>query len=46
MVETVKAQLSTQFNIEANYAHTLCVYINRLPGKPASLQIKALTFPI
>ena len=27
-------------------AHTLCVYINRLLGKPAFLQIKALAFPI
>jgi hypothetical protein len=27
-------------------AHTLCVYINRLIGKPAFLQIKALAFPI
>jgi DDE family transposase len=27
-------------------AHTLCVYINRLLGQPAFLQIKALAFPI
>lgn len=27
-------------------AHTLCVYINCLLGKPAFLQIKALAFPI
>jgi hypothetical protein len=27
-------------------AHTLCVYINRLLGKPEFLQIKALAFPI
>jgi hypothetical protein len=27
-------------------AHTLCIYINRLIGKPAFLQIKALAFPI
>lgn len=27
-------------------AHTLCVYINRLLGKPDFLQIKALAFPI
>lgn len=27
-------------------AHTLCIYINRLLGKPAFLQIKALAFPI
>jgi hypothetical protein len=26
--------------------HTLCIYINRLLGKPAFLQIKALVFPI
>lgn len=26
-------------------AHTLCVYINRLQGKPEFLQIKALSFP-
>jgi hypothetical protein len=62
MIETVNAQLSNQFNIETNYAHTfwglctrlytklaahtLCIYINRLLGKPAFLQIKALAFPI
>jgi hypothetical protein len=62
MIETVNAQLSSQFNIEVNYAHTfwglctrlytklaahtLCIYINRLLGKPAFLQIKALAFPI
>ncbi len=27
-------------------AHTLCIYINRLIGKPDVLQIKALAFPI
>jgi hypothetical protein len=27
-------------------AHTLCIYSNRLLGKPAFLQIKALAFPI
>jgi hypothetical protein len=27
-------------------AHTLCLYINRLLGKPEFLQIKALAFPI
>jgi hypothetical protein len=27
-------------------AHTLCVYLNRLLGKPDFLQIKALAFPI
>lgn len=62
MIETVNAQLSSQFNIEVNHAHTfwglctrlytklaahtLCIYINRLLGKPAFLQIKALAFPI
>ena len=46
MIETVNAQLSHQFHIEVNYAHTLCIYINRLLGKPAFLQIKALAFPI
>jgi hypothetical protein len=62
MIETVNAQLSSQFNIEVNHAHTfwglctrlytklaahtLCIYINRLIGKPAFLQIKALAFPI
>jgi hypothetical protein len=62
MIETVNAQLSNQFHIEVNYAHsfwglctrlytklaahTLCIYINRLLGKPAFLQIKALAFPI
>ena len=62
MIETVNAQLSNQFNIEVNHAHTfwglctrlytklaahtLCIYINRLLGKPAFLQIKSLAFPI
>jgi hypothetical protein len=62
MIETVNAQLSGQFHIEVNHAHsfwglstrlytklaahTLCIYINRLIGKPAFLQIKALAFPI
>jgi len=27
-------------------AHTLCIYINRLLGRPAHLQIKSLAFPI
>jgi hypothetical protein len=27
-------------------AHTLCIYINRLLGKPDFLQIKSLAFPI
>lgn len=62
MIETVNAQLSSQFHIEVNHAHsfwglctrlytklaahTLCIYINRLIGKPAFLHIKALAFPI
>lgn len=62
MIETVNAQLSNQFKIEVNRAHTfwglctrlytklaahtLCIYLNRLIGKPAFLQIKSLAFPI
>jgi hypothetical protein len=62
MIETVNAQLSSQFHIEVNHAHsfwglctrlytklaahTLCIYLNRLIGKPAFLQIKSLAFPI
>jgi hypothetical protein len=62
LIETVNGQLSEQFNIETNHAHTfrglctrlhtklaahtLCIYINRLLGKPNFLQIKALAFPI
>jgi hypothetical protein len=62
MIETVNGQLTAQFNIETNHAHTfwglctrlyakltahtLCIYINRLLGKPDFLQIKALAFPI
>ena len=61
LIETVNGQLSGQFAIEKNYAHTfwglctrligkltahtLCVYINRLLGKPDYLQIKTLAFP-
>jgi hypothetical protein len=61
LIETVNGQLSDQFAIEKNYAHTfwglctrliskltahtLCMYINRLLGKPDFLQIKALAFP-
>jgi len=61
LIETVNGQLSGQFAIEKNYAHTfwglctrlyskltahtLCIYINRLLGKPDFLQIKALAFP-
>jgi hypothetical protein len=62
IIETVNGQLSEQFNIEKNHAHTfwglctriytkltahsLCIYINRLFGKPDFLQIKTLAFPI
>jgi hypothetical protein len=62
IIETVNGQLSEQFNIETNHAHTfwglctrlyskltahtLCIYINRLLGKPEFLQIKVLAFPI
>jgi hypothetical protein len=58
----VNAQLSSQFQIEVNpahsfwglctrlytklAAHTLSIYLNRLIGKPAFLQIKSLAFPI
>ena len=61
LIETVNGQLSGQFAIEKNYAHTfwglctrlfskltahtLCIYINRLLGKPDFLQIKSLAFP-
>ena len=57
----IRGQLSDQFAIEKNYAHTfwglctrliskltahtLCMSINRLLGKPDFLQIKALAFP-
>ena len=62
IIETVNGQLSEQFNIETNHAHTfwglctrlytkltahtLCIFLNRLLGKPEFLQIKALAFPI
>jgi len=62
MIETVNGQLTEQFHIETNHAHTfwglctrlhtklaahtLCIYINRLLGKPDFLQIKSLAFPI
>lgn len=62
MIETVNGQLSEQFNLQVNHAHTffglcarlytklaahtLCIYINRLLGKPDFLHIKALAFPI
>ena len=61
IIETVNGQLSEQFNIEQNHAHTfwglctrlhtkltahtLCIYLNRLLGKPDFLHIKALAFP-
>jgi hypothetical protein len=61
IIETVNGQLSEQFNIEKNHAHTfwglitrlytkltahtMCLYINRLLGKPEFLQIKSLAFP-
>jgi len=61
IIETVNGQLSEQFNIEQNHAHTfwglctrlytkltahtLCIYLNRLLGKPDFLQIKSLAFP-
>lgn len=61
IIETVNGQLTEQFNIETNHAHTfwgfctrlhckltahtLCVYLNRLLGKPNYLQIKGLAFP-
>jgi len=62
IIETVNGQLTEQFHIEHNHAHTfrglcarlmskltahtLCIYLNRLLGKPDFLQIKALAFPI
>lgn len=61
IIETVSGQLSEQFNIQKNHAHsfwglctrlyskltahTLCIYLNRLLGKPDFLRIKALAFP-
>jgi len=61
VIETVNGQLSEQFSIEVNHAHTfwglctrlvskltahtLCIYLNRLLGKPEFLQIKSLAFP-
>jgi hypothetical protein len=61
IIETVNGQLTEQFNIETNHAHTfwglctrlyakltahtLCIFINRLLGKPDFLQIKSLAFP-
>ena len=62
LIETVNGQLTQQFNIETNQAHsfwglctrlqtklaahTLCIYTNRMMGKPDFLQIKSLAFPI
>jgi hypothetical protein len=62
IIETVNGQLTEQFNLEQNHAHTflglvtrlyskltahtLCIYINRLLGRPNYLQIKSLAFPI
>ena len=61
IIETVNGQLTEQFHIEQNHAHTfwglctrlytklaahtLCIFINRLLGKPDFLQIKGLAFP-
>src|SRR5262249_30201359 len=58
IIETVNGQLTEQFNIQVNHAHTfwglctrllsklaahtLCIFLNRLLGKPDFLQIKAL----
>jgi hypothetical protein len=60
IIETVNSQLSEQFRIQRNHAHTfwglttrlhtkltahtLCVYLNRLLGRPMVLQIKCLAF--
>ena len=62
IIETVNGQLTEQFQIEQNHAHTfwglctrlytkltahtLCIFINRLLGKPDFLQIKGLAFPV
>lgn len=62
LIETVNGQLTQQFTIETNQAHTfsglctrlytklaahtLCIYLNRLVGKPDFLQIKSLAFAI
>jgi len=61
IIETVNGQLTEQFHLEHNHAHTfwglctrlytkltahtLCIFINRLLGKPDFLQIKGLAFP-
>jgi hypothetical protein len=60
IIETVNGQLTEQFNVERNHAHTfwglctrlqtklaahtLCIFLNRLLGDPAFLQIKKLAF--
>ncbi len=58
IIETVNGQLTEQFHIEHNHAHTfegLCARLMskltahtlyRFLGKPDFLQIKALAFPI
>ena len=62
IIETVNGQLTEQFHVETNHAHTfwglctrlytkltahtLCIYLNRLFGNAAFLQIKKLAFPI
>lgn len=61
IIETVNGQLTEQFHLEHNHAHTfwglcarlytkltahtLCIFIHRLLGKPDFLQIKGLAFP-
>jgi IS5 family transposase len=61
IIETVNGQLTEQFHLEHNHAHTfwglctrlytkltahtLCIFVNRLLGKPDFLQIKGLAFP-
>lgn len=60
VIETVNSQLTEQFGVGRNRAHTfpglcarlygklaahtLCIYLNRLTGKTAFLQIKPLAF--
>jgi hypothetical protein len=61
IIETVNGQLTEQFRIESNHAHTfaglcarlhtklaahtLCIYLNRLLGRPDWLPLKALAYP-
>jgi IS5 family transposase len=61
IIETVNGQLTEQFHLEHNHAHTfwglctrlytkltahtLCIFVNRLLGKPDFLQINGLAFP-